>query len=281
MRLQPRLVVTADDFGLTRRVDDGILAAHREGLVRHTTLLTNYPEPAAAVERLRAAPELDVGIHLNATTGRPLLPADRVPSLLFDDGSFPGLARFLWRALRGGIRREELRREWAAQIERGLALGCAFSSVTSHQHVHMLPALARITGELAREYGIPFTRLTRFHRASFIRPLRLKAFALLPWALASRRALRKAGVRHNEFVIDVPVLPRTGAVTRFAETVAHLPPTIVEVVAHPGYVDEELHERDRLLEGRLHDLAVLTAPELRSLNGRVELTSYGALAAGA
>jgi predicted glycoside hydrolase/deacetylase ChbG (UPF0249 family) len=59
-----RLVVNADDFGFTRDVNDGIVAAHQRGILTATTLMANGVAFDHAVDLAKSNPELDVGCHL-------------------------------------------------------------------------------------------------------------------------------------------------------------------------------------------------------------------------
>ena len=82
------LIVNADDFGLSPGVSRGILRAHWEGIVTSTTFMVNFPWAAEMAGLLRRAPRLGVGLHLNLTTGAPVLPPAEVPSLVGPDGRF-------------------------------------------------------------------------------------------------------------------------------------------------------------------------------------------------
>ena len=80
------LIVNADDYGLSPGVNQGVLAAHRLGLVTSATLMANLPAAVAAVAA--APPTLALGLHLNLTTGEPCAGAARVPSLVDASGHF-------------------------------------------------------------------------------------------------------------------------------------------------------------------------------------------------
>src|SRR5271165_1927527 len=116
----PRLVVTADDFGLSPGVDRGILEAFRLGIVRSTALLVNFPDVSDSVARLSQEPDLEVGIHLNLTAGPPVLPPKLVPSLVGTDGTFHNFATFFARVALSRIDWGEVALEWQAQFERGI-----------------------------------------------------------------------------------------------------------------------------------------------------------------
>src|SRR3989441_11370082 len=68
-----RLVVNADDFGLSAGVNRGILEAHAAGVVSSVSVLVNTPGGTDGARLLRGiGPGLGGGLHLNLTTGRPV-----------------------------------------------------------------------------------------------------------------------------------------------------------------------------------------------------------------
>jgi predicted glycoside hydrolase/deacetylase ChbG (UPF0249 family) len=153
-----RLIVNADDFGISERVNDGIVLAHRAGIVTATSLMAVGRAFEQAVQWCRRLPSLDVGVHLTLVAEEPLRP--KGSSLAGADGRFPaGSSAFLRHFLAGRIRLPDVRTELAAQIERVLDRGIRVSHLDSHQHVHALPVLAALTGDLAGRYGIPFVRV--------------------------------------------------------------------------------------------------------------------------
>jgi predicted glycoside hydrolase/deacetylase ChbG (UPF0249 family) len=83
-----QLIVNADDYGRTAGVVEGILRAHQQGIVTSTTAMMNMPGIEAALQRAQSYPDLGLGIHLVFSAWRPLLPPERIPSLVDDDGAF-------------------------------------------------------------------------------------------------------------------------------------------------------------------------------------------------
>ncbi len=138
-----RLIVHADDFGLSPEVNHAIEENLSTGCITSTSILANLPHSSAAIGWAVAHPEFDFGVHLNLTEGRPVLPADRVPSLTGPTGEFHRPSRFLFRLICGRIRVEEIAAEWHAQVEVVRRAGVAVSHLDSHQHVHLIPRLFR------------------------------------------------------------------------------------------------------------------------------------------
>ncbi|HEC34862.1 MAG TPA: ChbG/HpnK family deacetylase, partial [Chloroflexi bacterium] len=149
------LIVNADDFGRTDGVTEGILQAHLHGIVTSTTAMVNLPGAERAVRRATAeAPDLGVGVHLNLTAGRPLLPPDEVPSLLGPDGCFYPIHRLVPHLM--DLSPDQVRAELTAQIERFRSWGREPTHLDSHHHVlYLAPHLFRLLVELADRYHLP------------------------------------------------------------------------------------------------------------------------------
>ncbi|HWI60281.1 MAG TPA: carbohydrate deacetylase [Symbiobacteriaceae bacterium] len=141
-----RLIINADDLGLSEGANLGILRAHQTGIVTSATVMMNMPGAVAALSLARQHPSLGVGIHLTLTGGRPLSPD--VPSLTDADGSFLKNA--------SSPKRDELECELRAQVEAFLASGLTPTHLDSHHHVHLqIPAVAAIVLGLAEELKVP------------------------------------------------------------------------------------------------------------------------------
>ena len=274
-----RVIVTADDFGLSPKVDAGILEAFQRGVVRSTALLVNFPDVKDSIARLRQAPELEVGIHLNLTAGPPVLPSEQVPSLVKADGNFHDFTTFFARVIQRRISWDDVCREWEAQIERGVGLGYQFSFLTSHQHVHMLPEAARIVGKLAQKYGVGAARLSRFRLGDMLRPLRLKGLALDLFVPSVRKTFQKQALFCNDSIFEIPPGKPDAALLRLCGIVKCLGEGVHELVCHPGYVDSMLRDRDSYVAERPTELAVLTDAKLSAFlqSDGVELTTFRAL----
>ena len=117
--MKRRLIVNADDFGLSPGVTRGIVHAFRNGVLTSTTMLVNMPHFDDAVEAARANPELGVGVHLTLLWGRPVLAPERVPSLVEPDGTFPRtLGTLARRYYLGRLSAHEITLEIEAQIRK-------------------------------------------------------------------------------------------------------------------------------------------------------------------
>src|SRR5436309_15427888 len=101
LREVKRLIVTADDFGLSLPINEAVEKAHRQGVLSAASLMVGAPAAEDAVSRARSLRSLGVGLHLTLLEGRPVLPPAKVPGLVEPDGRFSsdpfrfGVALFL------------------------------------------------------------------------------------------------------------------------------------------------------------------------------------------
>jgi hopanoid biosynthesis associated protein HpnK len=235
-----RLIVHADDFGLSERVNEGILYAHRHGILTSTSLMANGYAFEQAIDICRAIPTLDVGIHLMLVEGPPILSADTVPSLVGAAANLHQHAKiFTKKYFRGQIRLREVRDELEAQIIRVMSQGVSISHLDSHQHLHMLPQILRMTVELAKAYGIPAIRFPyeRVHlymlkgKEAVSRGFQL--LVLNMFCRLGRKAIRLRTDHFTGFFFGGHLHKQ-----HLQELLCYLPPTgTCELMCHPGLDD--------------------------------------------
>ena len=154
-----RVIVNADDYGYFKSVSQGILAAAQNGAVTATGIMANSTRFNDLIPALLGTDGLDTGVHLNLTYGQPLSTGMKKAVKPWD-GWFPGKFRMSVAILTGKIESSIVRQELVAQIERCLNKSVKLRFINSHEHIHMLPVINKITASLAREYKIPFVRHT-------------------------------------------------------------------------------------------------------------------------
>lgn len=275
-----RLVVNADDFGISRGVNRGIVQAHRSGLVTSASLMANLPSAEDALTRAAICPDLGLGLHLTLTAGRPLCPPEQVPTLVNADGELFVLGELLMRLTLGSVRHDDLRRELAAQVEWSLRRGVQPDHFDSHHHVHVHPRVAPIVIALAREHRVSWVRsameggLTSSGRPFSPRDVGRTA-VVSTLGLLARVTIRRAGLRTARHFRGIGLGMGFGSAGLLA-TLETLPPGLTELMTHPGYPDEELARLTTFAEGRDRELAALVSPAARETvrRRRIRLTSF-------
>jgi hopanoid biosynthesis associated protein HpnK len=271
-----RLIVNADDFGLTARVNQGVLEAHSRGILTSASIMPVGRAFDHAAQLARAASSLDVGIHLTLVEERPLLPGHEIPSLVGPDGRFLRHAdRFVLRYLAGRIELGDVRRELAEQCRKVLGAGLSPSHLDTHQHLHLLPAVLDIVIELGHELGIPAIR--RAHEPRVLQqvghaPPGRVALALLVNTL-SRHARRRQS-RPIDGFLGFLYAGRLGE-RELLRLLEHLPSRGTwELVCHPGLADPETPYRHWRYQWE-NELAAVTSPRVRALIARKGIKLVG------
>lgn len=262
----PRLIVNADDLGLSEPVNSGILDAHRTGIVTAASLMANGPAFDHAVALCRAHPGLDLGIHLSLVGECPVSPPHQVPSLVTRDGRLHDNAfAFTGHYLRGRIDAGHLARELDAQIQRVRDTGLRISHLDSHQHLHMLPAVWEIVAGLAIRHGIPAARRAAERPAPYMAtdPRRWPRLAQLLVLSGLGRRIRRAPLVQPDHFVGFFFGGRLG-LRRLLGLIERLPDRgVTELMCHPGRPDPAspyAHWR----YGWLEELAALTSPRVRA-----------------
>jgi predicted glycoside hydrolase/deacetylase ChbG (UPF0249 family) len=276
-----RLVVNADDFGLSPAVSRGILRAHRDGIVTSTSLLGNVADLDGARALLAEAPGLGVGVHLALSGGTPVSPPERVPSLVTPDGRFHARGQdFITAWMRGRVLADDVQRELDAQVARIRDAGITIDHLDTHRHLGFLPVVGRAVEEVARRHDIAGIRsaVERPTLAWVTEPRRgLEAGLLTGLAWLTRRQL--GARRHGPQSWGYVESGRLDEI-RILEILGRLGPGPHELICHPGEDDRDpaLGE-DTGRYDRTGELTSLTSEKVRRALGQrsVRLCRWGDL----
>jgi predicted glycoside hydrolase/deacetylase ChbG (UPF0249 family) len=255
------LIPNADDFGYTRDVNEGIIHAHRAGILTATTLMATGAEFDHAVLLARENPTLDVGVHL-VLVGGPGYP--------------PTVTQLIGQMARGRIRIYD---ELASQVRKVQASGLRPSHLDTHKHTHLLPPVLNAVARIASEFGIPWVR----------RPFDLPLHAGgVPWSrrvvstslglarAGFHRVLTRHGCRTTDHFAGFQITGHYDA-AELAKLIRRLPEGVTEFMCHPGFCTAELQaSRTRLKESRRRELDALTSREVRAAieESNVKLARY-------
>lgn len=288
-----RLIVNADDLGLTRGVNRAIFETIRDGIVTSTTLMANSAAYQDAVEQVKTSKEANrpsVGCHVLLVDGEPLSPAGSVPSLLENKNGRAAfrtnLLPFLGLAAQGKISSDEIEAEATAQFKKLQSSGITISHFDTHKHTHIFPAVYQALIRAAKACGIkavrnPFAPVRPLAFAHLVRRPKLwKRYSqvriLRRYEEGFRRAVADAGLKTPDGSFGIV---STGHLdkTLFAAVMGSLPEGTWEFVCHPGYNDADLDGvQTRLRASRETEREVLTSEAARKIlaDQGVELISY-------
>ncbi len=279
---KPRyLIINADDLCLSREVDKGIVEAYQNGVVTSTTAMINMPDAPHILKSVHERyPDLPIGLHINVTTGRPVLDPAQVPTLVDEQGYFFNVEDIPSKLL--DISLDEVRAEVNAQVELFLNSGVRLSHLDYHHNIMALYSpFFNIVREIALENDLPVRNPVP---ASVYDIIELENGA----ADASMRMMIAMGIRHPVMGLRLMGVINPGAfqknynsllaegiptphwfidsfydnatVDNFLSILEQLPPGVSEIMVHPGLVNSATDAYPY----RALELEVLTSPAVKA-----------------
>ncbi len=246
-----RLIINGDDFGYSHAVNLGIAESHVRGVLTSTTLMANMAGTDHAVKLSKEMPNLDIGIHLTLTCGKPILEKS-VNSLVKEDGYFYGLGDFEKGMV--NIDEDELYSEWKAQIDRLYSLGVKLSHMDSHHHIHTFEKPAKIAKVLSGEYNLPIRNCNRAKNNSEINFLDLFNYGVIRDMDTKYRTVREQCFE----IIESKILENI----EFEKS---------EVMCHPAFLDSPLLEGSSFNVARIREVDILRDPYMKELISKYDI----------
>lgn len=258
-----RLIINADDFGLTEGVNRAILELNAAQVLPSATLMATGPAFREAVHSAFAQTSLGVGCHVVLVDGQPELHPGELPTLAPGGRLRSNLSTFMVDLFGGRIAASEIEREAVAQIRRIQSTGITLTHLDTHKHTHMFP---RVLGPLiraARACDVPAIRnpfepdwsLRLTEKAPKTRHLQVRTLRLFREQFL--RAVRAARLRTTDGALGV-LATGTFDTAYVLRLLRNMPPGTWELVCHPGYVDGALRQAGtRLVTTRETERAAL------------------------
>ncbi len=276
------LIVSADDLGLAESINRGIMKSGEDGIVTSMNVIASGDAFYDAMAMLRASKSKEIGAHLALTETASVNAANKIPTLLDSAGrfhkSYPG---FLLDFFRKKIDPSQIYIELKSQMERIADGGIPVTSLSSHQHIHMLPGILEIFIRLAEEYNIPSIRY--LHNDRLLLPYGakkiFKKMIIGYFDGRVRKALDGASLRHTDNFLG---FFDSGNIREeiLINMLNRLPEGVTELCTHPGLMSDEILNRCIFHKNCETDLAALTSPRIKksiSDNG-IKLISFGEFA---
>ena len=239
-----KLIVNADDFGLSKGINYGILEAHLNGIVTSTTLMITMPEVEHAISISKDAPNLKIGLHLNITLGNPITNCRSLVkkgNIFYKPSELPNQDDF---------KEEEIYEEFKAQYNLFIKkVGKKPTHFDSHLYAHQrYPKAKNAIIRLAKEVNLPVRGITTngFKEVKFF-------------------DFFKANSDVNN-LYDM-----------FENKISEiLSCEIAEIMVHPAYMDEFLQTKSSYNYPRILELEILTDNRMKKLikTNNIELISY-------
>lgn len=243
-----KLILNADDFGLSPSINKGIVDCFKEGLISSTTIMMNTPYTDEAIHLAKEHNIKNIGIHLNLTYGKSVLPASEVPSLVDENGVFHYVCML-------GYYTQYLdaKKELRAQIEKFLATGLTPTHLDHHHYFNEIPNILKAYLELAKEYNLPVRSMDDNAR-SLAREMGLKTTDEFSFAFHGN------GVDIGTFQILKSLFWNRDI--------------SLEILTHVGYLDEYTRSQTNYLK-REDEIAVLREAKQQGYFDNIELVGFG------
>lgn len=258
-----KVIINADDFGLTNAVTYGICDCIKYGVVTSTSIISNTQGFKVARELIASGLDADFGVHLNITTGYPITNITN-DNLINSKGQFLKYSEFKIEK-QNKETLELIKNEWEAQILKILGAGIGISHLDSHHHMHLLyPELTKIAYDLCRKYDLSI-RIDDYNVKS----------SDVPNDITSN-----LGFFHNfdELICkNNGELPLNDYYQRCLEFVGY---DNFEIMVHPGYIDDELHYYSSMVEKRVIVCEALMHSKFAEFckeGKEIDLTTYKSL----
>ncbi|MBN2530964.1 MAG: ChbG/HpnK family deacetylase [Deltaproteobacteria bacterium] len=246
-----KIIINADDLGLSPGNNTGIVNALKNGLVSSTSLMACGSAFDHAVTLLKQNQLPGVGVHLVLDEEHPVCLPSQIPSITTADGAFMARGTLLKKLIFSNqIKAEHVYAEFKAQIQKILDAGLSITHLDGHGHVHVYPKIHPIVSELALEFGITRVRVPAerffymdpgtFNLKKYINKVIVTSFSLLA---------RKQFLKHNHVMPDDFMgMIFGGNLNRrnLEKVLANMPDArCVEIMAHPGDIDNQREEQYR------------------------------------
>lgn len=151
-----KLILNADDFGLTERVNLAIVDCFKMGAVCSTTIMMNQPGTQHAIDLYHHGVIPEVGLHFTVTSGKPLLPPEQVASLVDDKGYFLDKAILF---SKWDVSPDEVALELKAQYQAAIDAGLKINHIDSHHFGGVFQPLKEAFTRVVNEIGLPVRRI--------------------------------------------------------------------------------------------------------------------------
>jgi len=250
-----RLVINADDFGLTTGINRAVAELHAAGVVTSASLMAHAPATEDAIEIAAANPSLGTGCHVVLVDGQPLLsPTHDIPHLADPiDGRFRSsifsflvsLSEYSRSWPFRSIEEKEIEAETAAQIALLQSRGLHLTHIDTHKHVHMFPSVLRPVLRAAKAAGIcavrnPFEAAWSVRATPNAPPLRRMEVSLLRRLQQSFLSIvAEEGFTTTNGALGVAATGTLDSAT-LVSLLRNLPAGTWELVTHPGYHSDDL-----------------------------------------
>ncbi|NLD27619.1 MAG: hypothetical protein BWY40_00030 [bacterium ADurb.Bin270] len=268
------VIINADDFGITTDVSKGILKAAEGGSVRATSVMTNCTEFQESIALLnKSEPNLDIGLHINLTWGRPLTNPSEIPSLVDDQGRFLSRSKLLVKCFMGLINSDHAYKELYAQAEKLASQGINITHLDGHHHIQAFPKITEAAERVSREFGISYVRSSFEGKWYSLHKAALRRFAILLMPASRPKYWRNRSFVTSDNFGGFNLGSGPKIKERWLKAAKRIQEGTTEIMVHPGYCPEKLDGYGAMRED---EVPILSDTWLKKImeEHQVEISSF-------
>ena len=276
-----KLIITADDYGMSRAVNDAIDAGIEAGLITSTNVMTNMPLYKEAV-KLKDKEGVCVGIHWVLSCGNSVLPAEEIPTLVQANGEFYSYSEFRRRLRKKLISFTDIKKELIAQYELYFKLMGQPDYWNTHQNTHVDFGIYRLFVDTASELGI---NKMRSHQRIYVQGSDNSRKRSLIWRLTEpfkakmltswQKETRKKGISSPDGLIVFLNRKDSCNLAYAFPNIQWKKSAVGEFVIHPATENDSPYF-GKLVEQRMKEYEMFTSEQTKEIikEAGIELTVY-------
>lgn len=265
------LIVTADDLGLAKSINEGISKAYSEGIVRSVSVIPSGEAFDDAILTMKNLRLKEIGAHLSLTETKPLLGSSRYykdHNKLFMDLSF------------NRVDLDAVYKELKSQLQLLKNAGFRITHINSHEHIHMIPRILDIFISLAKEFGVPAIRYPRHDRPSKLFAISdiYKKVVLSYFSGATKDIFKNSGLLYTDSFLGLLDAGRLKE-NMLIDMIKNIKDGTTELVCHPGFLSPRVLDGYRWHIGAEEELFALTGERIKKeiKDNDIQLATYGEL----
>jgi len=276
------LIINIDDVGISPAINEAVKKCYSLEVISGVSVVSCGTHFFEACNMLEKIDKKEVGAHLTLTGG--LLPCTKdlakVRNLLGRKETFlPTYKELIPLYLKKKLNLEEVYLEFASQIKKLKEEGLVVTHLDSHEHIHMLPGIMKITLALAKEFKVPYVRLSKEPAYLMIKKFRPKDLArqtsLKVVTKTAKNLISEEGLKCNDAFLGHFHSGRIdNDILRFM--MERLRDGVSELAVHPGVLSPELLDFSAWYRNAQKELDALTTGNWRDCltSGAVRLISH-------
>lgn len=260
-----KLIINADDFGMSREVNEGTKKGIHQGIITSVSIMVNMPYFEDAITFLKKYPQVSVGLHFNITEGKPILIPNYVGTLLREDDSFYFWTALAWHMFINRVSLKEIDEELKAQYAKLKQTKVKITHIDSHHHIHLFPSVFKIVNAFADKQGVGGLRGNRFNVwnltvGTFRKPITTQLIVNTLLLMNTLRMKNYEDTRKISRFYDIN-WSNNMPPSEFAKILKNLPEGTTEFICHLAVLSDTGNRT--FLQPRYKALKLLTNPQIK------------------